>query len=207
MTGTVAAVDLGATSGRVMLAEVGPDRLEMRAVARFANDPVSMWNGSREALHWDIAGLYRNVCDGLAAAAHDAPDLAAVGVCSWAVDYGMLRDGRLLATPYHYRDERTARGVDLVHAELDAGQLYRRNGIQFLPFNTVYQLAAEKAAGLLDLADTVLLVPDLINYWLTGVRAAERTNASTTALLGLDGRWDTEPVSYTHLTLPTNREV
>jgi len=192
MSGAVAAVDLGATSGRVMLAEVGPDRLEMRAVARFANDPVSMWNGRREALHWDIAGLYRNVCDGLAAAAHDAPDLAAVGVCSWAVDYGLLRDGRLLATPHHYRDERTAHGVDLVHAELDAGELYRRNGIQFLPFNTVYQLAAEKAEGLLDVADSMLLVPDLINYWLTGVRAAERTNASTTALLGLDGSWDTE---------------
>ncbi|AQA04315.1 rhamnulokinase [Mycobacterium sp. MS1601] len=202
MTGSVAAVDLGATSGRVMLAEVGPDHLEMRAVARFANDPVSMWNGHREALHWDIAGLYRNVCDGLAAAAHEAPDLAAVGVCSWAVDYGMLRDGRLLANPHHYRDERTSRGVGLVHAQLGPDELYRRNGIQFLPFNTVYQLAAEKADGLLDLADSVLLVPDLVNYWLTGVRAAERTNVSTTALLGRDGAWDTELMRQ--LGLPTS---
>jgi rhamnulokinase len=192
MTGSVAAVDLGATSGRVMLAEVGPDRLEMRAVARFANDPVSLWNGRRDALHWDIAGLYRNVCDGLAAAGQRAEDLAGIGVCSWAVDYGLLRDGRLLSTPHHYRDERTSRGVELVHAEMGADELYRRNGLQFLPFNTVYQLAAEKADGFLDLADTVLLVPDLINYWLTGVRAAERTNVSTTGLLTLQGFWDTD---------------
>jgi rhamnulokinase len=192
MTGSVAAVDLGATSGRVMVAEVGADTLEMRAVARFANDPVTLWNGQRGALHWDIAGLYRNVCDGLAAVGHEVDNLAGIGVCSWAVDYGLLRDGRLLSTPHHYRDERTSHGVDVVHAELGAEELYRRNGIQFLPFNTVYQLAAEKADGLLDLADTVLLIPDLINYWLTGTRAAERTNVSTTALLTLDGVWDTD---------------
>jgi rhamnulokinase len=202
MTGSVAAVDLGATSGRVMLAAVGPDRLEMRPVARFANDPVSLWNGRRDALHWDIAGLYRNVCDGLAAAGHEAPDLAGIGVCSWAVDYGLLRDGRLLSTPHHYRDERTSRGVELVHAQIGPEELYRRNGIQFLPFNTVYQLAAEKADGLLDLADTALLIPDLINYWLTGIRAAERTNVSTTALLTLAGAWDTDLMQ--RLGLPTS---
>lgn len=192
MTGSVAAVDLGATSGRVMLAEVGADRLEMRPVSRFANDPVALWNGRRDALHWDIAGLYRNVCAGLAQAAHEADDLMGIGVDSWAVDYGLLRDGRLLSTPHHYRDERTARGVELVHAAIGADELYRRNGLQFLPFNTVYQLAAEKADGLLDLADTVLLIPDLINYWLTGIRAAERTNVSTTGLLSLRGDWDVE---------------
>lgn len=192
MTASVAAVDLGATSGRVMLAEVGADRLEMRSVARFANDPVTMWNGRRDALHWDIAGLYRSVCEGLSAAAHQAQNLAGIGVDSWAVDYGLLRDGRLLATPHHYRDERTTRGVELVHAQIGADELYRRNGLQFLPFNTVYQLAAEKEGGLLELADTVLLVPDLVNYWLTGIRAAERTNVSTTGLLSLQGDWDTD---------------
>ncbi|MGB3481919.1 MAG: rhamnulokinase family protein [Mycobacterium sp.] len=192
MTGSVAAVDLGATSGRVMLAEVGPDRLEMRSVARFANDPVSLWNGRRQALHWDIAGLYRNVCDGLALAGQETGDLQGIGVCSWAVDYGLLRDGRLLSTPHHYRDERTAAGVELVHAVIGPDELYRRNGLQFLPFNTVYQLAVEKADGLLDLADTVLLIPDLINYWLTGSLAAERTNVSTTGLLTVQGDWDTE---------------
>ena len=192
MSGQVAAVDLGATSGRVMVADIGPDRLDMRAVARFPNDPVQVWNGGREALHWDVAGLYAHVGAGLAAAAREADDLAGVGVDSWAVDYGMLRDGRLLATPHHYRDERTAIGVERVHSVIGAQELYRRNGIQFLPFNTVYQLAVERDEGLLDLADTVLLMPDLLNYWLTGRTATERTNASTTGLLGLDGTWDRE---------------
>lgn len=189
--GQVAAVDLGATSGRVMIADIGPDRLDMTAVARFPNDPVRVWNGRRNALHWDLTGLYGQVCQGLSAGARTAEGLVGIGVDSWAVDYGLLREGRLLGTPHHYRDDRTATGVDLVHAVVDPGELHRRNGIQFLPFNTVYQLAVERADGLLDSADTVLLVPDLVNYWLTGRAAAERTNVSTTGLLGLDGRWDT----------------
>ncbi len=195
MSGYVAAVDLGATSGRVMLAEVGPDHLEMSTVARFSNDPVTLWNGRRSALHWDIAGLHGRACAGLAAAGRQAAELAGIAVDSWAVDYGLLRDGRLLGTPYHYRDNRTEAGVRDVHAELSPAELYARNGLQFLPFNTVYQLAAERdqeRGGLLDQADTVLLIPDLITYWLTGELGAERTNASTTGLLGLDGHWDRE---------------
>jgi len=191
-SGQVAAVDLGATSGRVMLADIGDRRLEMRAVARFANDPVRMWNGTRGALHWDIPGLYAHICGGLSAAAAQSDDLVGIGVDSWAVDYGLLRNGSLLSTPHHYRDDRSTRGVELVHAEVGPAELYRRNGLQFLPFNTVYQLAAERADGLLGLADALLLIPDLINYWLTGRLAAERTNASTTGLLGLDGTWDAQ---------------
>jgi rhamnulokinase len=191
-SGQVAAVDLGATSGRVMLADIGEGRLEMRAVARFANDPVSIWNGTREALHWDVPGLYGQVCSGLAAAGRQADRLVGIGVDSWAVDYGLLRDGGLVSLPHHYRDERTDRGVETVHAELDFAELYRRNGLQFLPFNTVYQLAAERMEGRLEVADTALLIPDLINYWLTGELATERTNASTTGLVGIDGRWDAD---------------
>ncbi|MDY6997360.1 MAG: rhamnulokinase family protein [Actinomycetota bacterium] len=190
-SGTVAAVDLGASSGRVMVARVGPGLLDMHAVARFGNEPVRVWNGTREALYTDLTGLYREVGAGLATAARRHHDLLGIGVDSWAVDYGLLRDGRLLSEPLHYRDERSARGVELVHAAVDPAELYARNGLQFLPFNTLYQLAAEQADGLLGAADQVLLIPDLVNYWLTGVCAAERTNASTTGLLGLDGRWDT----------------
>ena len=189
-TGQVAAVDLGATSGRVMLANVGAGRLDMHPVARFANTPLRLWNGTRTALHWDALGLFGHVCDGLTAAARQADNLTAIGVDSWAVDYGLLRGGRLLSLPHHYRDERSAIGVDIVHREFDPADLYQRNGLQFLPFNTVYQLAAEMAEGLLGLADTALLIPDLINYWLTGRAATERTNASTTGLMGLDGTWD-----------------
>ncbi|WP_458318878.1 rhamnulokinase [Mycolicibacterium brisbanense] len=192
MSTQVAAVDLGATSGRVMVADISDDRFEMRTVARFANDPLRLWDGARDALHWNVPGLYAHVMDGLAAAGRDCANLIGIGVDSWAVDYGLLRDGRLLSLPHHYRDTRTDHGVDLVHSEIGPEELYRRNGLQFLPFNTVYQLAEERAHGLLDLADTVLLIPDLVTYWLTGVLGAERTNASTTGLLGLDGAWDGE---------------
>lgn len=196
----VAAVDLGATSGRVMVADIDGDRLDMRTVARFPNDPVNLWNGTGNELHWNIPTLYGHVISGLTRAGRDCDNLVGIGVDSWAVDYGLLRDGRLLSLPMHYRDGRTACGVAMVHDILDAPELYRRNGIQFLPFNTVYQLAAERASGMLDLADTVLLVPDLLTYWLTGQRVAERTNASTTGLLALDGTWDRDLM--TRLDLP-----
>ncbi|MGW0248564.1 rhamnulokinase [Nocardia goodfellowii] len=191
-TGQVAAVDLGATSGRVMLGTVGPDRLEMRQVARFANEPVEIWNGRRASLHWDIAGLYAQVCGGLAEAARQAPELCGVGIDSWAVDYGLLRGGRLLGLPHHYRDTRSRAGVETVHAAVPPPALYARNGLQFLPFTTIYQFAADHLDGDIDVADNALLIPDLIGYWLTGAMATERTNASTTGLLGPDGHWDRE---------------
>ncbi|WP_299056776.1 FGGY-family carbohydrate kinase [uncultured Nocardioides sp.] len=181
----VAAVDLGASSGRVVVGRVSSDGVELEEVHRFANEPVRLPDG----LHWDLLGLFREVLVGLRAAAPHQP--ASVGVDSWAVDYGLLRDGRLLGAPYTYRDARTARGVAAVHARVGAGELYARNGLQHLDFNTVFQLATE--GPLLEVADTALLVPDLLGHWLGGARVAERTNASTTGLLGLaDGTWDRE---------------
>lgn len=191
-TGAVAAVDLGATSGRVMLARIGPGRIAMWQVARFANDPLPLWQGEREALHWDLPGLYRHIGCGLAEAARAEPGLLGAGIDSWAIDYGLLRQGAPLGLPYHYRDTRSTAGVDAVHAVVDQAELYHRNGLQFLPFTTIYQLAAERLTGALESADEALLIPDLLGYWLTGTRVTERTNASTTGLLGLDGRWDHE---------------
>ncbi|MFF0814259.1 rhamnulokinase family protein [Rhodococcus sp. NPDC003318] len=191
-SGQVAAIDLGATSGRVMVADIGPGRLELEQVARFANDPVHIWNGHRTALHWDLPGLFGDACAGLAEAGRRCENLVGIGVDSWAVDYALLRDGRMLGLPHHYRDDRTDTGVRLVHDRLDPAELYRRNGLQFLPFTTVYQLAVEQSDGLLGAADSALLIPDLIGYWLTGRRGTERTNASTTGLLHTDGHWDRE---------------
>jgi rhamnulokinase len=191
-TGRFVAVDLGATSGRVMLADVGPGSLGLHSLHRFANDPVYLWNGTRTAMHWDVPGLFTGVCTGLAEAARVAPDATSVGVDSWAVDYGLLRHGKLLGLPYHYRDARCAVGADTVHATLTQEQIFARNGLQFLAFNTMFQLAADGLEGLLGVADAALLIPDLIGYWLTGRMATERTNASTTGLLGIDGRWDTD---------------
>lgn len=184
--GTVAAVDLGATSGRVIVGHVDGGDLRLRHVARFVNEPVR----TRDGLHWNLLELYRQVLDGVAAAERETSGaLASVGIDSWAVDYGLLRDGRLLGVPFHYRDDRTAAGVERVHGVVGPEKLYERNGLQHLPFNTLFQLAAE--GPVLDLADRLLLVPDLLAYWLTGTEATERTNASTTGLLDpRTGEWD-----------------
>src|SRR5699024_6745705 len=110
-----------------------------------------------------------------------------------AVDYGLLRGDRLLGEPFHYRDARTSRGVAAVHERMEFTALYERTGLQFLPFNTVYQLAAERGEGVLEAADSLLLIPDLVNFQLTGVRRTERTNASTTGMLDVrSGQWNAD---------------
>lgn len=185
--GAVAAVDLGATSGRVLLGYVGHDELRLTDVARFKNAPVRTLDG----LHWSSFELYRDLVEGLAAAVRQEPQLSSIGIDSWAVDYGLLRNGRLVNAPYSYRDERNAAGVEAVHALVPADELYRRNGLQHLPFNSLFQLTADRLARTLEVADSFLLIPDLFAYWLTGVGVAERTNASTTGLVGVsDGQWD-----------------
>jgi rhamnulokinase len=187
--GAVAAVDLGATSGRVLLGYVGHDELRLTDVARFKNSPVRTLDG----LHWSVLELYRDVVEGLAAAVRQEPQLSAIGIDSWAIDYALLREGRLVGAPYSYRDERNIPAVEAAHALVPAEELYRRNGLQHLPFNTVFQLTADRLAGTLEVADQFLLIPDLFAYWLTGTAVAERTNASTTGLLGVTTRdWDTD---------------
>ncbi|MBE7162744.1 MAG: rhamnulokinase, partial [Williamsia herbipolensis] len=188
--GEIVAVDLGAASGRVMLASVGPDRLSLRQTARFPTGPMRLWQGDRTALVSDLPGIVAHAVEGLAVAGRAADHVHAIGVDSWAVDYGLLRDGRLLGLPHHYRDTRSESGVAAVHAVVPPEDLHVRNGLQFLPFTTVYQLAADRSAGVLDGAERALLIPDLVAYWLTGEMVTERTNASTTGLLGIDGRWD-----------------
>lgn len=191
MTGAVAAVDLGATSGRVMIGRVsqredGARMLALEAVARFPNGPVE----AEGALHWDFSALYRHVVAGLRDAVAAEPALASIGIDSWAVDYGLVQSDAVIGEPFHYRDDRTAAGVERVHQRVPFAELYARNGLQFLPFNTLYQYAVE--ANLQE-ADLALLIPDLVAYLLTGAAVAERTNASTTGLVDpASGTWDTE---------------
>jgi len=192
--GAVAAVDLGATSGRVMLGYVGHNELSVRPVARFPNGPVTRPDG----LHWDIDALREHVLDGLAATIREDSAVASIGVDSWAVDYALMNGGRMLAPPFHYRDERNLPAVEQVHALVSPAELYAANGLQFLPFNTLYQLVAEQR---LAEAERFLLIPDLFGFWLTGRAVAERTNASTTGLLGVStGEWDDAVI--TRLGLP-----
>jgi rhamnulokinase len=179
----LAAVDLGATSGRVMVGTVGPGVLRLEEVHRFPNGPVRHPDGS---LRWDIRGIYREVLAGLAAVGH----VDAVGIDGWAVDYGLLdASGTLLGEPFSYRDDRTAGLRATVLSRVDERELYQTTGLQQLPFNTIYQLAAEVS---LDDVATMLLLPDLLAFWLTGQVGAEATNASTTQLYDVRARaWAT----------------
>jgi rhamnulokinase len=179
----VAAADLGASGGRVIVGRVGggpgAGQLDLREAHRFPNTPVSTLG----TLHWDILALYDAIRTGLRAAGREY-DLASIGIDTWGVDFGLLdATGALLGNPVHYRDERTAGVGDRFGAVIAPGELYAATGIQVLPFNTIYQLAAAAGTPQLDAARTLLLIPDLLGYWLTGEAGAELTNASTTALL------------------------
>jgi rhamnulokinase len=189
---TLAAVDLGASSGRVMAARVGPERLDLHEVHRFPNRPVR----TAGTLHWDVLALYAGILDGLRAAGRDLGRLDGVGIDSWAVDVGLLdADGALLGNPVHYRDARHETAVPAVHAVVAPDELYRVNGLQHLPFNTVFQLVAARGTAQSAAARTALLVPDLLAYWLAGAVGAEVTNASTTGLLDASTReWSAELV-------------
>lgn len=180
----VAGVDLGASGGRVIAARVDAGSIELHGVSRFPNEPVRAGG----TLHWDILRLYADVVAGLEKAAAGFP-LASAGIDSWAIDYGLLdQSGALIGNPVHYRDRRTE-GVSVT---VTAEELYATTGIQYLPFNTIYQLAAAAGTPALDAARTLLLIPDLLGYWLTGEVGAEVTNASTTALLDVATRtWAT----------------
>lgn len=187
-----AAVDLGASSGRVMTARIDDGQVRLTEAHRFANRPVRVG----ETLHWDILALYRGILDGL----REAGPVDSIGIDSWAVDYGLLDGaGRLIGNPVHYRDGRTAGIMERVTGEVGADALYQIGGLQFLPFNTVYQLLADPDLGR---AGTLLLIPDLLTHWLTGSVGAESTNASTTGLYDVRaGGWARELAD--RLGLPT----
>lgn len=191
MSKLFAAVDLGASSGRVIAGLIGDATIELTEIHRFANGPTE--RGS--ALYWNFEALKREISLGLRKLADFAEsnglEVTSIGVDTWAVDYGLLDDsGLLIDGVRHYRDERNALGVALVEQRISPDELYRENGLQFLQFNTLFQLAAEQmqSPNHLKRAASMLMVPDLINHWLTGVSLTERTNASTTGLLDLHTR-------------------
>ena len=195
----VAAVDLGATSGRVMLGVVAEGRIELVPAHRFENLLVE-----REGhLSWDIDALWAEIRQGLADA-HDLalvrglPGLASIGVDSWAVDYGFVGPddgsgtGERISEVIAYRDSRTDGVADRVAERVGRERQFAQTGIAQQPFNTLYQLAADDRVADLPPGSTLLMVPDLIGHLLTGARRSERTNASSTGMLGLDGDWDDE---------------
>lgn len=186
------AVDLGAGSGRVFLVGCAPGELLLEEVRRFYYPPRRV-DGH---LRWDISRIFVEIKTGLSQAAEKAKELKrpirSIGVDSWAVDYGLVdADGELSADPICYRDERTADAMEKVFAKLSKEKIFEKTGIQFLPFNTLFQLSTEKTDSLKSCQ--MLMMPDLINQYLTGRAVVEYTNASTTQMVSAkSGTWDAE---------------
>ncbi|MBK7598036.1 MAG: rhamnulokinase [Acidobacteria bacterium] len=186
------AVDLGAGSGRVFLAGLTADELLLEEVRRFHYPPRRLGGH----LRWDLSHILEEIKAGLRAASIRAEELGwriqSIGVDSWGVDYGLIdAAGRIVEDPVCYRDERTAGVMEQVFTQLPREEIHARTGIQFLSFNTIYQLFAQAQTGFPAKAERLLLIPDLINFLLTGKAVTEYTNATTTQLVNAEtGPWD-----------------
>lgn len=181
MTADYLAFDLGAESGRAMLGRLRDGVLQLEEIHRFPNHPL------REAgsLKWNIRALWAEMQQALD---RTPENLKSIGVDTWGVDYGLLdAHGELIENPHHYRDCRTEGVMDSVCARFSREKIYEITGIQFLPFNTIYQLCATPPE-ILARSACLLTIPDLLNYWLAGVRAAEYTIATTTQLIDAQKR-------------------
>ena len=186
-----AAVDLGGSSGRVTVGQIKDSKILLTEVHRFKHEPVQ----SEAGLFWDWQFIVDQVIIGLNAA-FDLGPITSVGIDSWAVDYGIInKKGEVIGAPHCYRDGRTDGLMAKLKAELGVEYIYSRTGIQFIFFNTMYQLVAEKSSAIYSDADKFLMVPDLLNYLLCGAISTEITNASTTQLLNVHTRdWDWEMI-------------
>lgn len=190
------AIDLGAGSGRVCLVGVAPGEFLLEEVRRFRY-PASESLGH---LRWDLSQIFAEIKIGLREASERARRLGraiqSLGVDSWGVDYGLINtDGELIEQPICYRDQRTQGVMEQVFARLPREHIFGRTGIQFLVFNTLFQLYAHSRSGHLEAAERLLMIPDLINFLLTGRAVTEYSNATTTQMLNvLSEDWDWEMI-------------
>ncbi len=200
-TRNVAALDLGAESGRARMTRFDGQNLSLEEVQRFPNRPV-MLHGHR---FWNMLGLWDEILAGLRKARKLSGTLDSIGVDTWGVDYGLVdANGFLLGQPFQYRDHRTDGVMEQVFARVPRDVLYRRTGIQFMPINTLFQLYAHEhmQPGELAHAHCLLLIPDLLHNWLCGSFSIERTNATTTQCWDpVAGAWVTDLLDQ--LDIPT----
>jgi rhamnulokinase len=178
----ILAFDLGAESGRGILGLFDGGRLRLEVVHRFPNGPVR----TLDSLHWDVLRLHSEILAGLRKCAADYGGVDSVGVDTWGVDFALLgRGGTLLGNPRHYRDPHTEGIMEAAFARLSRAELYRRTGLQFMRFNSLFQLLAlqRDRSPLLDAAESLLFMPDLFHYFLSGMKVNEYTDASTSQML------------------------
>ena len=197
---TVLAVDLGAESGRVMAVKFNGRSLQQEELHRFPNTTVTI-NGT---LHWDFLALWRNIQVGIEKG--KALNPAGIGVDTWGVDFGLLdKQGNLIGNPVHYRDGRTDGMMACVFDSVPRAEIFAQTGIQFMQINTLYQLMSlvVNRSPQLDIADTLLMAPDLLNYWLTGRKVSELSIASTSQMFNPQtGGWAADLLNK--LNIPTN---
>jgi len=181
-TSNYLAFDLGAESGRAVVGLFDGERLELSTIRRFPNGPVRVF----DSLHWDVLRLFEEMKQSLSLYRRQfGPGLDGIGLDTWGVDFALIgRNGALLGNPHHYRDPRTEGMLEAAFERVPRGEIFRYTGIQFMEINTLFQLLSMKLHGdpMLEQADALLMMPDLFNYWLTGVKACEFSDATTSQL-------------------------
>src|SRR5438876_6309277 len=179
-TRNLLAIDLGAESGRGVLGRFDGATIGLDVVHRFPNGPVQ----TLDALHWDVLRLHGDILNALRLAGGKG-NLDSIGVDAWGVDFALLgRGGTLLGNPRHYRDPHTEGAMDLAFQTIPQGELFGRTGIQFMRFNSLFQLLAlqRDRSPLLDVAESLLFIPDLFHFFFTGIKVNEVTDASTSQM-------------------------
>src|SRR5437660_8665637 len=181
MSSKLLAIDLGAESGRGVLGLFDGRQLRLEVVHRFPNGPVR----TLDTMHWDVLRLYSEMLAALRRCTAEHGGVDSLGVDTWGVDFGLLgRGGILLGNPRHYRDPHTEGIMEAAFARVPRQEIFRRTGLLFMRFNTLFQLLAMQRdrSPLLDVTETMLMIPDLFHYFFTGIKANEFTDASTTQL-------------------------
>ena len=175
------AFDLGAESGRGILGCFDGKQIKLKVLHRFPNGGIQILDN----LHWDIISLWREIKNTLSICAKNGSNIESIGVDTWGVDFGLLdKTGHLIGLPFHYRDSRTTGVLEKVFDLIPRPSIFELSGCQFMEINTIYQLYSMVLTDspLLRFAETFLTIPDLINFWLTGQKVSEFTNATTTQL-------------------------
>jgi rhamnulokinase len=197
------AFDLGASSGRAILGKFDGEKINFEEIHRFPNEPV--WVNNH--LYWDVLRLWHEIKIGIRKAVGQGIEISSIGVDTWGVDYGLIDEkGQLLANPHHYRDQRTVPMKESLLKDLGVEYLYSRTGIQIVSFNTLFQITADLRNNPKLMLQTakILLMPDLLNYLLTGVQAAEYSIASTTQMMDIHTKkWNSDILQ--HIGLASNK--
>ena len=197
------AVDLGATSGRTVLASYDGQKINMREISRFPNPMIPLGGH----LYWDLPFLYNEVLGGLRRVSEEGIDIKSIGIDTWGCDFAFFgKDGQLLGLPHCYRDRHTEGAQEKFFERMPASEVYRRTGIQFMDFNSLFQLDTMKRNGssALEAADKILFIPDALIYMLTGRAVCEYTVASTSQMLDPE-TGDLDPEILEALGIPRER--